>query len=781
MADALDRFVKLFESASAGTSGRFFALCGAGISVPSGLLSAQQFKDDFLDWLAGGEKVVADKLQKVRSLSSAEAFPFRFEGLMEVLNTTIDERMTVISKLWSQGPGGSALRSGVAHLALKKLIAEDRCICATTNFDGLLETTPSIRPFVVLTKDEWSRSPSPRPGLWYLHGRYDCLPAATLGEVYHVMQSPERKAFVSRCIQDLPALVLGYSGQDDFDVSLWLREIDAPPRCTYWVQFAAGADKLLESKNELLNELKSQRLEPGLMHLISAWSDKGYLNNLVVLLTETPDAVLARLAGIRYPASPDIAPSTWQKDAGWGTSDVARALDDLYLHGEAKPLGLSGPLPRDWITSFVGGSLFLHLYYLRDSIQFLESALALAQSIMNEPRCIVRCGALLARASTEIIDNSAREKGLRIIENIETVLSQHAGSIPTDMAVNVEAELNIAAALVKRFHPTHRDRDCADKLLRQVAANSDVRPALRSYASMRILEASRHENRLPSARIAGYEDLQTLAKWHHEEGRQRWLSAADVGSLTQARNECDTAQRLAKGISDVSGYCNSTNVIGLIYHRIFDVLVMSADTTSLDEVRNSSKKFHELSLRAAASRNSEWHVTQAHEALASWHLRLGRDHQECANHLAALGTDIDGMRLPDENAKLALLRSLNELLAFQGTWSEFVKFGKSRFPAEPYTSLTANDALGRQAISERVRLANAVNSVAFLKIGAGRKGNLEEELGTIPGIDVSTYIAQRPYWRKRLAYLDGLVNEISAGTKPSVGDLVFALFDWGGP
>ena len=63
MADDLDRFVDLFDSASADTSGRFFALCGVGISVPSGLLSAQQFKDDFLDWLAGGEKIVADKLQ----------------------------------------------------------------------------------------------------------------------------------------------------------------------------------------------------------------------------------------------------------------------------------------------------------------------------------------------------------------------------------------------------------------------------------------------------------------------------------------------------------------------------------------------------------------------------------------------------------------------------------------------------------------------------------------------------------------------------------------------
>ncbi len=103
-------------------------LCGSGISRDAGLPTGQDFRDLVLQY---APDLKAEGLLRDLLTRSAETLPpLRFEGILEVLQRTVDHELETL-KVYREG----------THICIHRALAKIACLhpVLTTNFDVLIE------------------------------------------------------------------------------------------------------------------------------------------------------------------------------------------------------------------------------------------------------------------------------------------------------------------------------------------------------------------------------------------------------------------------------------------------------------------------------------------------------------------------------------------------------------------------------------------------------------------------------------------------------------------
>lgn len=207
-------------------------LVGAGISAmpPSNIATVGVFYDEFIAYFVEDP----DTRRKVRTLfgrnfNENRGNYIRFELLIESIKKTIDSELCILDFIQT----GASFN--INHVAIALLI-EKGVTVFTTNFDTMIEAAASylgipLRP--VISKNDFlhfSDDPTvfDRP-LFKLHG---CISdkntlKATLTEITKegIGLPDYSQRVLSYALQRRDLFILGYSGSDDYDISISLRNI----------------------------------------------------------------------------------------------------------------------------------------------------------------------------------------------------------------------------------------------------------------------------------------------------------------------------------------------------------------------------------------------------------------------------------------------------------------------------------------------------------------------------------------------------------------------------
>ena len=206
-------------------------LCGAGISAPapSNLPIAQEFVvEGVFEYLCSnrGRSDLTDYFYG-RS-NQAPGNSLRFEAVLEAVQEVLDPNLHVLDNIRSASAPNSI------HSFLACCIAQGHAVF-TTNFDGLIEQAGSgISPMV--SDDDFEPYQLINSPLFKLHGGFSDRhgqPAeqtliASLANILHkghATLTPQKLKALKELTQDRILVVLGYSGDDDYDIMPALKEL----------------------------------------------------------------------------------------------------------------------------------------------------------------------------------------------------------------------------------------------------------------------------------------------------------------------------------------------------------------------------------------------------------------------------------------------------------------------------------------------------------------------------------------------------------------------------
>ena len=210
-------------------SRQFAVLCGSGISAGAGLPPAREFMTCVFDSYVG-EKIRS----KLLEAELPESVQLRFEGLLEVLQRTVDEDLELVDLCYFVPDKGLRVPNEL-HYYLAALSKTHPVV--TPNFDILIEEAMRRPPshsdhsdwpaLVRVREKDWKRQQeAPSHGLWKIHGSIrvwdtvvsdwappgDVAPVVTLRSVSRTRRDEERHRVFKAILEKYPLLVVGYFG-----------------------------------------------------------------------------------------------------------------------------------------------------------------------------------------------------------------------------------------------------------------------------------------------------------------------------------------------------------------------------------------------------------------------------------------------------------------------------------------------------------------------------------------------------------------------------------------
>jgi hypothetical protein len=221
-------------------------LVGAGISAnpPCNLPTVGSFYNEFLNYFVE-DRNLRKKINRLfrRNKSQNKGNFIRFEHLVEILCKNVDENLLILNFL--EYP----LAYNFNHLLIAKLINFGFTVF-TTNFDVMIEKAANengIHITPIITKEDFENFQDDPDSiinpLFKLHGCISNKPSlkATLSSItIEGIGLPKHSENVLRSIlSEKDLLVFGYSGSDDHDISISLRNIKTKQKII-WCSHGSG-------------------------------------------------------------------------------------------------------------------------------------------------------------------------------------------------------------------------------------------------------------------------------------------------------------------------------------------------------------------------------------------------------------------------------------------------------------------------------------------------------------------------------------------------------------
>ena len=306
-------------------------LVGAGISMdpPSNVPSARMFVRELFTYYAPKEE-----LEYLESLES-----LRYEFLVEKIQSLFDNDLTFLDYL------DLIKEPNDIHLFLTNMVFRYNYII-TTNFDYLIETAmknelstyPMYHSYhknfmIIITKEDFENDVRLKFPIIKIHGsKYDCIKGrytadslvTTLsalgkererGKTFAI--EPYKRRIIDDVTRDKNLVVMGYSGNDDFDISPMLRElnlnkmllwIDHDPNKVIGSKEEVYQYNPIENPNDVINSNDFTKLDKLLIELASTKNLK-----VIKIKANTIEFVRSRLAPI-YKARFDRPKRTISKE-----------------------------------------------------------------------------------------------------------------------------------------------------------------------------------------------------------------------------------------------------------------------------------------------------------------------------------------------------------------------------------------------------------------------------------------------------------------------------------
>lgn len=207
---------------------RFCILAGAGISFDSGLPLASAVAGEILDSI-GLQEFEKEELMLALSPDHHTNLSWhdflRFEDIFQAVQRFHDPSLKILDALFARGSPSSTHHALALHLSKGNPVF-------TTNFDTLLEQVAPNIPVLINESDYQEPDLLDKPFIGKLHGTVGSLnlsselPCATIDRILNDFAANQHKwALFARVIKQMPLVVIGYSGSDDFDVMFALRQI----------------------------------------------------------------------------------------------------------------------------------------------------------------------------------------------------------------------------------------------------------------------------------------------------------------------------------------------------------------------------------------------------------------------------------------------------------------------------------------------------------------------------------------------------------------------------
>ena len=689
-------------------------LCGSGISRDAGLQTGQnfqalvrQFAPDFK-----GELLLAELL--TRSLEMLP--PLRFEGILEVLQRTVDHELDTLNPYRK----GNQI---CIHRALAKVL--DRQPVLTTNFDVLVEraAVATRSPCRVCFKDDdflsHSQLEGDLNGLWKLHGTLSSwidgkehpleatdigFPIATLKSLSASRESVSRKALLARVLRQHDVVILGYSGSDDFDVSRWLvrREFDdiseAPTKPLIWLQHTSQTgDPRLIGGNKILTDTP-EGLDSGLVKLIFHWNQKGWLGQLYVILHNQPAHFLT--AVVNEPCT----------DA------------DHRNHQEGPPIWdpfKSVASRTEWIKQLVTGSLLSSMALYQEALPYLSQAVAASNSGRERSVSLLALAAAKLEVGNRELRNHAVEharvaqcelKGLRPELQSLYYRAQFLEATAARLTGSQDQEQHIGT-LLKCFQAC-RDKEGQDASLSELAA--DILVELR--------RSRRHIRRGSTAPADGDEPftqeeyLDYITKNGlitakgldiHERARGNWEAAGSRDDLHQILSDMQSAAELRRDLGDIRGLCESLVLCGHLYLRQCDWPGKHPNPTEIVVLRNRAKAAYLESYDLARRHGLLWDTVQAAISVAIAYAWSEQNYAAAFQFLQEAGQNPWLVNDAVDNLRIDFVRAVLPLL----TSPEILDFALLE-AMQKFSILGTHHRQAKGRVADRMRTAARINAFA---------------------------------------------------------------------
>lgn len=569
-------------------------LCGAGISVASGLPSVAQLLPYILKAI-GADTIKLPfsptRIDLLEFLSTRGArlphrVPIRFEGFMEILQRVTDEQLSILDAVYF---GDSSMRP--SPNPLHQLLGQLACTqpVVSTNFDILIEASlPQDSPVPVIWADWPERAP--HQGLYKIHGTTRILdgeqwvvdssatPAATLRSIARSRHDSVRSRFFRNLLEKNALVVVGYSGADDFDLSNWLMQYPCD-RGLYWIAFNGRSEPGL---NALLT-LRDQRLGPV----------------TVLDLSDQPEAARSLeiegvLAGLLDIASPDSrkTPVASPREKAWDWKVATDAWLAKYVH-------------TSWHRKVVCGALLGHVSQFEPAANLLNNCLEDIDPVAK-PNRVAFAQLLLAESLLETGKKSARQQALTVARSALDffVASSTGRSRRTEARVTYAKALRLTQSFEEAF--IELSEIAQDK---EVALPEKARAVAELYRLNRLWKGSSIDSFVKEARE---HDLFVEALIQHETAKGCWRDSHCPEDLEKQgciplRDAADLRARLG----DTDGLCATENVLGGVYLAMADWYDCVGEPSKAQTFAAEALKHIDLSEQVARNHGLTFHIYSA--------------------------------------------------------------------------------------------------------------------------------------------------------------------------
>ncbi|MCK6559662.1 SIR2 family protein [candidate division KSB1 bacterium] len=623
----LDDFLRKLQKSS------IAILCGSGISSGSGLPIAK----DFITYLLA--QCNAKSLFGHLQIQLPEGVPLRFEGLLEVLQRTVDPNLEILDMCYFPTQEYQRVPNKLHyHLAT---IAQNRPV-VTTNFDTLIEealhrmsSSSNCFNAVYFRQKDWNVGNSVTNGLWKIHGtirEWDNIrswipsresgPVATLRSISRTRRDADRHAVLKAILQKFNLVVVGYSGTDDFDISQWLTELPSE-HDLYWVAFS--------SVTKQLDALFTKRKENGIRSNVYVYEAHNDLKNVEIIL---------RCASNANFTEPKVSNWNWKA-----------AIDKWTVDH----------LSSSWEKQIVTGELLKHCSKFKDAITVFQNA---RETVRDDPRKKAITLVLLSEAQLEISDSQARKLALNNAEEAKSLFL----SMPNTERYLQAAKIACAAAL--RLAPVP-NKEMAAVLLREVIDNSTADLLEKARALAELARLRRHTGKDALYTQEEFEklsegDLYVEALIKHEIARnERWKPAKNRREVEDAIKEMESARLLREQLGDVRGLWASTIVLGNMYLRLAEWLEWDSvpEFRAINAILSAAEELDIYSIQLAKNHELDWEMATAQRELSVYYLRAMNifDHLHKAEVLFKEAEQARPINQPAENVKLDFLKILLEI------------------------------------------------------------------------------------------------------------------------
>lgn len=370
----------------------------------------------------------------------------RLEAVFDIIQQYIDPNLSLLDVLMTDTPDIDRSHDILAMLAQTSTVV-------TTNFDHLIEDAgrlhlgndPNVIPFDVFCTEEHFRKayelikdgvPTNLTGLWKIHGTVavwkdkekllvradeDGGPIATLKRLSITRESMERRSFLHHLLETRTFIIFNYLATDDFDVTRWLKTVEAPLNVLWIQQLDTAKEPIFWSGIDIAKGLSSdiKCFDRGLLAMACAWHERGIADRLTVVTTADSIGFLTQKTNLMIPPQNEYIPSS------------PHPVDNNYL--------LS--LPTRWQSYIVSGALLSHLSYFSHAKRYFDHATSIS-IVGTREYCIARLAA--AEASIEIGDRNIR------IEAMNDALDA-ADAAPISLSSWSDRKAQLISATVKRY------------------------------------------------------------------------------------------------------------------------------------------------------------------------------------------------------------------------------------------------------------------------------------------------------------------------------------------